>query len=100
MPRPLSETVILLSSCTVTLISVQAPARCSSMALSTISQMRCMRPSWPVPPMYIPGRMRTASKSSKTLICSAPYSFTVATELVLWAFSTKVSHPWCTIIPN
>src|SRR6185369_9256011 len=28
----------------------------------------------PVPPMYMPGRLRTASRPSSTLIWSAPYS--------------------------
>src|SRR5438552_3291043 len=28
----------------------------------------------PVPPMYMPGRLRTGSKPSKTVICDAEYS--------------------------
>ena len=33
---------------------------------------KLMRPSGPVVPMYMPGRLRTASRPSKTWIASAP----------------------------
>src|ERR1700719_4790060 len=68
MPRPLSITVTLLSSCTVTLISSQYPAMASSTELSTTSQTRWCRPCSPVEPMYIAGRNRTASNPPSTLI--------------------------------
>src|SRR6195952_4026936 len=46
----------------------------SSTALSTTSQTRWCRPRSPVEPMYIPGRLRTASRPSKTLIEIASYA--------------------------
>ncbi len=42
------------------------PAMASSTALSTTSQMRWWRPARPVEPMYIPGRLRTGSRPSRT----------------------------------
>ncbi len=44
----------------------------SSTALSTTSHTRWCRPRSPVDPMYMPGRLRTASRPSRTLIDSAP----------------------------
>src|ERR1700730_12541885 len=82
MPRPLSTTVTLLSSCTVTLISSQKPAIASSTELSTTSQTRWCRPSSPVEPMYIAGRLRTASIPPRTLIEVASY---------LWPFGGSFS---------
>src|SRR5712692_1464225 len=73
MPRPLSITVTLLSSWTLTLISSQEPARASSTELSTTSQTRWCSPCSPVEPMYIAGRLRTASRSPSTLIEVASY---------------------------
>src|ERR1700719_2889746 len=73
MPRPLSITVTLLSSCTETLISSQKPAMASSTELSTTSQTKWCRPSSPVEPIYIAGRLRTASIPPKTLIDVASY---------------------------
>src|SRR6476620_10773828 len=46
----------------------------SSTALSTISCTRWWRPRSPVEPMYMPGRFRTASSPSRTVIEEAPYS--------------------------
>src|SRR5262245_46773486 len=75
MPRPLSITEIELSVWMVTVISSQKPASASSTALSTTSNTMWCRP---VPselsPMYIPGRLRTASRPFRTLIESEPYS--------------------------
>ena len=50
------------------------PPRCSSTALSTASQTRWCRPepSW-TSPMYMPGRLRTASRPSRTVMFSEPY---------------------------
>ena len=47
------------------------PADASSTALSISSQTRCMRPSEPVPPMYMPRRLRTASNPSRVWVASA-----------------------------
>src|SRR5262245_42574615 len=51
----------------------------SSTALSTISCTRWWRPRSPVEPMYMPGRLRTASRPSSTVIESAPYCSCSAT---------------------
>ena len=71
MPRPLSVTVMVSPGLMVTVISVQYPARASSMALSTISYTRWCRPEADVEPIYIPGRLRTASSPSSTWISEA-----------------------------
>ena len=49
-----------------TSICVQWPASASSTALSMISHRQCMRPRLSVDPMYMPGRLRTASRPSST----------------------------------
>src|SRR5688572_9691460 len=75
MPRPLSSTEIELSVWMVTTISSQKPASASSTALSTTSNTMWCRPvPSEVSPMYIPGRLRTASRPFRTLIASEPYS--------------------------
>ena len=66
MPRPLSATVTELSGCIHTSILSQYPANASSTELSTTSYTRWCRPRGPVEPMYMPGRLRTASKPSRT----------------------------------
>ncbi len=43
------------------------------MELSTTSKIRWWSPFGPVDPMYMPGRFRTGSNPSKTVICCAPY---------------------------
>ena len=48
-----------------------APARASSTPLSMISHRQCMRPRVSVEPMYMPGRLRTASRPSRTRRCAA-----------------------------
>src|SRR5512134_3151605 len=75
MPRPLSITEMELSGWMMTLISLQKPASASSTALSTTSNtMWCSPvPSW-VSPMYMPGRLRTASRPFSILMLSAVYS--------------------------
>src|SRR5688572_9133753 len=79
MPRPLSRTETELSVCTVTTISSQKPASASSTALSTTSNTMWCRPvPSEVSPMYIPGRLRTASRPFRTLIASDPYSFSAS----------------------
>ena len=47
------------------------PASASSTELSMISQRQCMRPRESVDPMYMPGRLRTASRPSRTERCRA-----------------------------
>ena len=47
------------------------------MALSTISYTRWCRPEADVEPIYMPGRLRTASSPSSTWISDAPYSWAV-----------------------
>ena len=75
MPRPLSVTLTELSACSVTLTSVAQPPSASSMPLSTTSYtMWCSPEPSSVSPIYIPGRLRTASRPLRTLMESAPYS--------------------------
>ena len=50
---------------------VQWPAIASSTELSTTSQTRWCRPVGPVEPMYMPGRLRTASSPSRTVMSSS-----------------------------
>ena len=65
MPRPLSVTEIELSAWMVMTMSSQWPARASSMELSTTSNTMWCRPvPSEVSPMYMPGRLRTASSPS------------------------------------
>jgi len=66
MPRPLSRTSADPSGCRTTSIRLQWPASASSTALSKISHRQCMRPRLSVEPMYMPGRLRTASRPSST----------------------------------
>lgn len=49
----------------------QYPPRASSTELSMISQTQCIKPRLSVDPMYIPGRLRTASSPSRTSRCRA-----------------------------
>ena len=58
----------------LTSIFVHLPARASSMELSTISRTRFINPWTPVDPMYMPGRLRTASRPSRTWMFLALYS--------------------------
>src|SRR5436190_14143943 len=48
------------------------------MALSTTSQTRWCRPADPTPPMYIPGRLRTGSSPSRTVMSFAEYDDAIA----------------------
>src|ERR1700716_3684976 len=74
MPRPLSTTEMELSVWITTLMSSQWPASASSMALSTTSNTMWCRPvPSEVSPMYIPGRLRTASSPFSTLMLSESY---------------------------
>ena len=71
MPRPSSDTRQQPSSIRVTSMVVQWPAMASSTELSTTSHTRWWRPVGPVEPMYIPGRFRTASSPSRTVMSAA-----------------------------
>ena len=71
MPRPLSWTRTPPSASSVTVIVSQCPASASSTALSTTSHTMWCRPRSPVEPMYMPGRLRTASRPSRTVIDDA-----------------------------
>ncbi len=51
----------------------QTPAIASSTALSTTSHTQWWRPDGPVEPMYMPGRLRTGSRPSRTCMSLAPY---------------------------
>src|SRR3990167_799621 len=69
MPRPLSLTLMDSSGWMVMVMSLQCPASASSIELSTTSNTMWCRPlPSSVSPMYIPGRLRTASNPFKTLI--------------------------------
>ena len=71
MPRPLSSTDTELSVWMVSTISSQKPASASSTALSTTSNTMWCRPvPSEVSPMYMPGRLRTASRPFRTLMLS------------------------------
>ena len=57
----------------MTLMSSQKPASASSTALSTTSNTMWCRPvPSRVSPMYMPGRLRTASRPFRTLIYREP----------------------------
>ena len=61
---------------------VAKPASASSTALSTTSNtMWCSPVPSEVSPMYIPGRLRTASRPFRTLIASEPYSCSASLNL-------------------
>ncbi len=73
MPRPLSETVQEPSALRVTVTRSAWPASASSMALSTTSYTMWWRPEpSSVSPIYMPGRLRTASRPFSTRMDSAP----------------------------
>src|SRR5215211_3816373 len=74
MPEPLSWTVIESSGWIVTSTRSLRPARASSTELSTTSKTRWWRPRAPVEPMYIPGRSRTGSRPSRTVMSFAVYA--------------------------
>src|SRR5664280_2088851 len=73
MPRPLSMTLTPPSGRRVTLMRVQNPAMASSTELSTTSQTRWWSAGEAVDPMYIPGRFRTGSRPSRTVMSPASY---------------------------
>src|SRR5690606_25094259 len=75
VPRPLSSTETEPSASSSISTRSQCPASASSMALSETSNTMWCRPEpSSVSPMYMPGRLRTASRPLRTLMESAPYS--------------------------
>src|SRR6478672_11654353 len=75
MPRPLSTTEMELSVWITTLMSSQWPANASSIALSTTSKTMWWSPvPSDVSPMYMPGRLRTASRPLRILMLEESYS--------------------------
>ena len=74
IPEPLSFTVIDSSGLMVTSIRSQRPASASSTEFATTSYARWWRPLEPVEPMYIPGRFRTGSSPSRTVMSFALYA--------------------------
>src|SRR6202011_4882595 len=75
IPRPSSRTLQEPSGLSVTTPSFAKPASASSMALSTTSYTMWCRPEpSSVSPIYMPGRLRTASRPRSTLIDCALYS--------------------------
>ena len=73
IPRPSSVTAIMPSGSSSMTTLVAWPAMASSTELSATSHTRWWRPSTPVEPMYMPGRLRTGSRPSRTTISLAPY---------------------------
>ena len=71
IPRPLSRTSTLPSGSRDTSTVLQNPPSASSTALSMISHTQCIKPLASVDPMYMPGRLRTASRPSRTVSASA-----------------------------
>src|SRR3712207_5967675 len=82
MPRPLSSTRTPPSASRVTRTVSQWPARASSTELSTTSHTMWCKPRSPVEPMYMPGRLRTASSPSRTVMEDALYSFFLAATVL------------------
>ena len=74
MPRAVSRTSTLWSLCRMIEIEPPWPPRASSTLLSIISHRQCMSPRESVEPMYMPGRLRTASRPSSTDRWRAEYS--------------------------
>ncbi|PPE05646.1 hypothetical protein MCORR_v1c06730 [Mesoplasma corruscae] len=69
----LSEAVTLPFFSNTTLISLQYPAKTSSIELSTISQTKWWRPRVSVEAIYISGGFSTAFSSLKTWIADSSY---------------------------
>src|SRR5579875_924544 len=67
---------------------VAYPAMASSTELSTTSQTRWWSPLGPVEPMYMPGRLRTGSRPSRTVMSWAVYSEPIAVRSSASAFIT------------
>src|SRR5207344_338572 len=92
-PRPSSSTVTDAPSAWSTTRMFDAkPFMASSMALSRISQTRWCSPVEPTPPMYIPGRFRTGSRPSRTVMSLAVYVvLAIKKSLLLGDFCLELS---------
>src|SRR6188508_3115224 len=73
MPEPLSVIVTDVSGWMVISIVLARPAMASSTALSITSYASWCSPRGPVEPMYMPGRSRTGSRPSRTVMSLAVY---------------------------
>src|SRR6185437_10543146 len=90
IPRPLSTTEMELSVWMITLMSSQWPASASSIALSTTSNTMWCRPvPSEVSPMYMAGRLRTASRPLRILMLLESYS--AAARPFGWVTSGRVA---------
>ena len=94
IPRPLSSTVHEPFFSRVTLMVSQAPARCSSTELSTISYIRWFSPLVVTLPIYIPGLFLTASSPSKIAILFSSYVCFLAI-LVSYFFKLRNNYIIC-----
>lgn len=100
MPRPLSITRTPPSARIVTSIVSACPASASSTELSTTSYTRWWRPRSPVEPMYMPGRLRTASRPSRTVIALASYEDATSPEAVAPPLSPGVDGMFSLGLPE
>src|SRR5262252_1349476 len=66
------------------------PFIASSMELSRISQTRWWSPGDPTPPMYIPGRFRTGSRPSRTVMSFAVYEAAISYEFPMLSASASL----------
>src|SRR3990167_2133374 len=71
MPRPSSLTDRKPSASSLTSMVLAKPATASSIELSSTSANRWCRARSSVPPMYMPGRLRTGSRPSSTSMSAA-----------------------------
>src|SRR5690606_25778728 len=93
MPRPLSSTLTDPSGLSSISTRSQWPASASSIALSETSNTMWCRPDpSSVSPMYMPGRLRTASRPVRTLMESAAYSAGVCASSVMPACPAFSAH--------
>ena len=74
IPRPLSTTESQPFGSSVMAMKLANPATASSIELSNTSAKRWCIAASSVPPMYMPGRLRTGSSPSSTSIELALYS--------------------------
>src|SRR5512136_1993863 len=58
------------------------------MELSRISQTRWWSPGDPTPPMYIPGRFRTGSRPSRTVMSFAVYVPAISYEFPMFSLAS------------
>src|SRR6187431_796134 len=95
MPEPLSVIVTDVSGWMVISIVLARPAMASSTALSITSYASWCSPRGPVEPMYMPGRSRTGSRPSRTVMSFAVYAVSVMKKALQIAYlraGTSVSE--------